>query len=1007
MNYIGRLNKEEKVTLFVMMFTGKECKQFFKHNEQLFQFLRKGFRVKTLAEKQALSIVVNNIDDPDISMWFNANIEHWLKWVQEKTAKLEEDGVSHNTALATVLLNSKFFINPELYFKLTGNVPDEVTRSALYAEMAGLARLMNESSDQIEVEEQKNRNLTDQNRNLAEQIEAAEQKNRALTDQNRSLTDQNRNLTEQVEAAEQKNRTLTDQNHSLTEQVDAMIEVIRSSVNSAKAECEEKVREIEKSKAALESKLTTAQAKIAELETAAATAANVAATTSVTGANARSGNGDDADYLAQFDDTNTDALPSDSTDEIISLCSISNLNDQYNQKELRRYADLDSKGCYYTFLRDRSISPYFKNRDRLFCNDGPSDIGFYGVWNWSAIPKANDPAKDFVKSSYNKDIAAIEVVTLADATTIDDLAELLKNGIEFVPHSGKVMFTPCAIRGRYTGILCEVKKLHFVNGKTTIAADCTVLPVYEFAQEDVLRLGNVSFYRKAFVGIPNRLCYLKSQLEIVKNIVLSSLSWGVYKTRNITHAQHRAFKDFIEAVPVEDITSKIATACHCSLAAAKELLDEFLHTVDKYVDGDSLGDEIVSSAVAANATLREKAKVLVRQDWEAENTKLLSDAKGHLEALRAEQESAAGELRSAQEALEQAREKEDQLAASIAAKESLAEQVEQAVAARIQKAHENAADFIAEMAFAGMPAVQSLPPMQVGGTAVPGIAASSADNYRVCPESDKRDELEEHLSWDDVIMATELCLEDAGVAQKYGQGLAAFLCAAYIKKQPLLLVGPNAIDIIEAFSAAVCAHKHGVLCCEGSYDRQAIEQIGAAGESIVLINNLLASGWINRLPEILARKDIFYVATHPYAADIQVEPGSLYGFMLPLFTEFLVDQPASGGYLGGYLSDELREEIKKHQTSRTALENAKKQLSVLSEFVPSPLVKNRLNCLAATMHDICSSASTDDDFMFCLFPIAYASMAVNRLAEKMTDPQRGIVISKNLKADLKFVLGDA
>lgn len=972
MNYLGLLNKEEKISICTMMLTGRDCRQFFIGNEPVFLSIKKGFRAKSLTEKQALLIVINNIDNPNIAIWINWNLEQCLERVQNETLRLEEEGRSHKSALATALLYTKFSMNTEMYFKLTGNVPDEATRSAIYAELIDQSRNLTE---QIETEKQQNRILT-------KQLEAEKQKNRNLTDQNRSLN-------EQIKEAEKKNRTLTEQNRSLTEQVDAMIEVIRSSVNSAKAECEEKVREIEKSKAALESKLTTAQAKIAELETAAATAANVAATTSVTGANARFGNGDDADYLAQFDDTNRDALPSDSTDETISLCSIVSFN------KLKRHADLNHDGRYSSssFLRYDSVASQFTNR--LTRKDGPSVNGFYGIWNWSAISN-ND-----IKSHYNKDIAAIEVVTCTEISTIDGLVNLLKNGIKFEPHSGKAMFAFSVSGGRHIGILCSTKELQTINGKTTISTDCAVLPVYEFVQEDIMNLGKIFFYCKAFAGTPIRLYYLKSRLEIAKDVALSSLSWGVYKTRNITHAQHRAFKDFIEAVPVEDITSKIATACHCSLAAAKELLDEFLHTVDKYVDGDSLGDEIVSSAVAANATLREKAKVLVRQDWEAENTKLLSDAKGQLEALRAEQESAAGELRSAQEALEQAREKEDQLAASIAAKESLAEQVEQAVAARIQKARENAADFIAEMAFAGMPAVQSLPPMQVGGTAVPGIAASSADNYRVCPESDNRDELEEHLSWDDVIMAAELGLEDAGVAQKYGQGLAAFLCAAYIKKQPLLLVGPNAIDIIEAFSATVCAHKHGVLCCEGSYDRQAIEKIGAAGESIVLINNLLASGWINRLPEILARKDIFYVATHPYAADIQVEPGSLYGFMLPLFTEFLVNQPARGEYLGGYLADELKEDIKK----RLATESSK-QLPILSELVPSPLVRTRINRLAAMMHDICPNAKADDDFMFCVLPIAYASMAVNKLTEKMADLQRGIVISKNLKGDLKFVLGD-
>ena len=76
------------------------------------------------------------------------------------------------------------------------------------------------------------------------------------------------------------------------------------------------------------------------------------------------------------------------------------------------------------------------------------------------------------------------------------------------------------------------------------------------------------------------------------------------------------FKDFIRAIPVDDITRKIGTACRCSTPAAKELLDEFLNIVWKYVDGDSLEDEIIHSAISANVELQEKAKALIRKDWE-------------------------------------------------------------------------------------------------------------------------------------------------------------------------------------------------------------------------------------------------------------------------------------------------------------------------------------------------------------------------------------------------------
>lgn len=277
-------------------------------------------------------------------------------------------------------------------------------------------------------------------------------------------------------------------------------------------------------------------------------------------------------------------------------------------------------------------------------------------------------------------------------------------------------------------------------------------------------------------------------------------------------------------------------------------------------------------------------------------------------------------------------------------------------------------------------------------------AKSDIDTYRICPEYDNLNDLEVHHSWTDVINTAVLELAEAGVAEQYRSGLAAFLCSAYINKQSLLLVGPNALDIIQAFSAAVTAHKHGILYCEGGYAHQAVEKIGTHGESIVIINNFLASDWINRLPEILYKKDIFYVFTHPYAEDIQVEPKSLYGFMLPLFTEFLVDKKATGKYYGGYFSDDFK--------PYSAEKGVHKELSVLSKFALSSLVRGKINNLASTMHAIHPIATADNDFLFCVFPIAYASMAVNELVDEIADSQKGIAISSSLKRDLQHVLGE-
>ena len=100
------------------------------------------------------------------------------------------------------------------------------------------------------------------------------------------------------------------------------LKAAQRSMDAIKTECEERVQEIEQSKNELESLLAEAQAKIAELQTAPSAFTN-----------------DEADYLAQFDDTNTSILPSGSADEIISLCGVT--TDYGGQKRLVRCAGFE------------------------------------------------------------------------------------------------------------------------------------------------------------------------------------------------------------------------------------------------------------------------------------------------------------------------------------------------------------------------------------------------------------------------------------------------------------------------------------------------------------------------------------------------------------------------------------------------------------------------------------------------------------------------------------------
>ena len=941
MNYIEHLTKEEKSTLCEII-TGKQFKELFKHYEQEFVKIQKGFRAKSLKEQHALSIAITKIDTPFIATFVNMRVEQWLKEIKENIAKLKKEGNSQDSALATTMLKSVFVNNVELYFKLTGASLDTDACSNLCKRMENI------------------------------KIKSEQAKDTKIADRIKAMEEENRRLSDQVEAAQH-------------------------SIEAVKTECKKRVQEIEQDKNKLSSLLTKAQAKISELQTS-----------------PRAFENNEADYLAQFDDTDTSILPSVNTDKIVCLCGV--ITDDNDKKCLIRYADLNHDGRYNIFHRNKDILQNITNR-KIFHKNGPSKDGFYGIWTWYAKTNINDPSKNWIQSQYNTELDAIELVTstqatsLTQATNLDELVSILKEGINYQPHSRKVMFSifTSRLNGLYTGILCTDKELNTVNEKTNISKTCIVVPVYEFPDADVIHLDNgLSFYKNAFAGLPSKLYHLKSPLDIVKDIVLSSISWSTYKTRDVTRAQYKTFRGFIDAIPVEDITSKIRDACRCSDPEAKEQLDEFLSIVWKYVNGDTLEDEIIRSALSANTELQEKTKDLIRQDWKKENESLLTEAQKKLDQLSADLKSAEENLGKAQESLEKTKAEDKHLSDIIADRKKLADDVEKAVAERIQKARENVADFIASMAFVGGQPVQN-----VGTTTHHSVKAASEFDmavYRSFPEFEHLDELDAHHSWEDVFNTAVSELAEAGVAAQYKSGLAAFLCTAYKEKQPLLLVGPNAIDIAKAFCAAVTAHKHGELYCEGGCIRQAIEKIGADGEDIVIINNLLAGGWMNRLPEILFKKDIFYIATHPYAEDVQVEPKSLCSFILPLFTEFLVDKNATGKYYGGYFSEDFKpylagkgsEDFKPYLAGK----GTRKELTILSKLGLSSLVRCKINSLMAAMHNIYPSTTTDDDFLFFIFPISYALMAINELVAAIADPQNGIEISANLKRDLQHVLGE-
>lgn len=229
----------------------------------------------------------------------------------------------------------------------------------------------------------------------------------------------------------------------------------------------------------------------------------------------------------------------------------------------------------------------------------------------------------------------------------------------------------------------------------------------------------------------------------------------------------KEIQENIEKLEGEGSIHDIALAATMLDSVFANHVDLYLKLVGKSLEVDACPklhgrDEIIRAAISASTELQEKTKALIRTDWEAENKSLLAEAQKELDSLGAELRSVSADLSEAQEAFMKTKSEEEQLAGVIAEKKRLAEDVEAAVAERIQKARENAADFIADMAFVGGR------PIHAVGTEAPVAAEVSSKPvitpYRTFAAYEDRNDLEAHHSWEDVVSTAAFELGEAGVA---------------------------------------------------------------------------------------------------------------------------------------------------------------------------------------------------------------------------------------------------
>ncbi len=937
MNYISLLTQDEMVILCNLI-PGKGFKVFFQKNPNEFSMIKPGFRPNSLSEEEAVSLGIKYIDKPFIASFVNTTVQRWLKEIDGFYADLLSKGKNEDEAMAETLTGSYFRNNLELYFKLIKN--GDVDERYI-AKLQGYIEHNNKTDhDDVNITEDQNTNLIS-----AIEIEA---------------------LREQLAKSEQQIRDYESQILALKEE--------NTSIKQKLTDAKTNEKNSQEDKQELETELDSVRARI------------------------------------QYDDSEKVPAIIEAPDfDYISLCEAT-APDYSGKIWLNRLADIRKDGAIESFYVDENIPKHFGNRSRIFFKEGPSDPGTVGVWNWKSTPNNNDPSKDYVTSEFNSAAEPIEIIIVQDCKTDKELIEKVKTGVEGKITTRRILFSAYLSEGQYVGILCRYSEIEQSGSQMKLDKKVILLPKYDICEKDFIHLSNGKiYYRSVYIGISSEIVRVKESLDIVKTVILKRNSWTIFKQKGKTRSEWKIICGFLEGLDSTVILQDIMDEANCSHTEAKKMLDEFVRYAESYIEGTSIEDGIILAVLATNSELMERCKGLIKDDWIAENKASVDEANAQLDGLQREIKEVQGFIEKqkteAEKELAAVKENHDRLNAElqmlsegISEKEKLAADVEDAVAQRIRQAQNNAADFIATLAFAPK-AVLDVPE---------NIAVSSELTAKTHTEDTERyisgtelnpDDLEIASTWLDVLNIISGELIEAGVASKLSLPLAAYMYAAYITKSPLLMVGPNADAVVDAFSGAISGRLAGTLDCTENYSTQGVEACYASEDRIVKIVNPFSPNWIGRIPDIVSKGDKFYIALHPYSEDLQIEPKSLYNYMLPLFTELFIENEPTGHVLGGCCT--------KHYKEFPLAKTTRCHNKILTKMRTSVLVRSKIQALLSNMHSMLNDQNLDYDVVFALLPYAYATMQTSLILDAVQDgDNKTISVSKSLSESINALYGE-
>ena len=679
--------------------------------------------------------------------------------------------------------------------------------------------------------------------------------------------------------------------------------------------------------------------------------------------------------------------------DFTSLCYISGELDQKGNPWLSRIADVEDEKLVSPRKSERPTK-YFENRVRIFWNDGPTQKGEIGIWDWFTSPSKNDSSVDFIESYYVPDSYPVRVITIPEAKTIEYILEKLMAGIQVEsPFNCDLFFCLRKKMGSlkyFCGLLCTKNDLIFSGSSVTIRDSICSLPQYTFTDQDIFICSTipVQFLKSLHVESPECYVSINSVDDIIRSIILSKITWPTYReTLNRTRREWKDCQLLLERVCSESIYEEVSIKAACSLEQAKQAVSEFCAHANDLIDQGDIDLEILSQIVTYHDGLRSQCEEIAAEQWKQSHQIELSLAQSELQEAEEKKSQIERELKNFQDQITSAQSRLEKLKSDIAHYEALGNDTLQAVQKKIADAQEDAAGFIAELSM-------FLPQSTVAASTVGSLC-----HYKMGTSVSEEDEPEICESWKDELALLQGNLSFMSFASDESRALnkllSAFLYAAYVQNIPLLIAGPYAHEFADAVSLSVAGRHAGILALDGRCDTDIIKHLETSDDTVIVVQNVFGKDWDDNLLQSLMRLNKFIIWTRPYTEDLLIEPKGLYNYALPLFTEHFVETKPTNQFIPGMHSKKFFQ----YKLQKTSFNRTK----VLQQLGVSKLAAGRLHMVLSNASVMIDLRNKDLEFLFAILPFAVLTGQKDFLGE-ILDTEKNI--SNTVKAEIKHYLGE-